>query len=142
MKLYLEDTQFDFGDHEGKTLKEVFGLNPAYVQQCLLTNENFVIDERALQNLFEAFPEANLSEEALDNNGEKIDQMEAIEEGETDLTDFEEFSHITETYDDGEDYEAEKEEDEDDFYGSSGGSGYDSDSYEGGSGGRGRDDDY
>jgi hypothetical protein len=81
MKAYDLGTRFTFGKYEGKTLEDVFQQDPAYVEKCLLTVEDFAIDEKSVQKLFEKFPDVDISDAAIDTNLDKLDAIE-MEDGE------------------------------------------------------------
>ncbi len=77
MKVYDLNTSFNFGKYEGKPLEEVFRTDPAYVQQCMITVEDFAIDEKAIQKLFEKYPDSDFSDESIDANLEKLDVLDS-----------------------------------------------------------------
>jgi hypothetical protein len=111
MKAYDLGTRFTFGKYEGKTLEEVFQQDASYVEKCLLTVEDFAIDEKSVQRLFEKFPEVDISDAAIDTNLDKLDAIE-MEDGE--------FLFAEEGYDEedmGDDSMTEDgfDDDEDDF---------------------------
>jgi len=76
MKAYNLDTRFNFGKYEGKTLEDVFKEDPQYIDKCLVGIDDFVIDEKAVQKLFETYPDKELSDEAIDANLDKLDAMD------------------------------------------------------------------
>ena len=101
MKVYDLNTNFTFGKYEGKSLDVVFSTDPKYIQQCMIAVEDFAIDERVLQKLFEKYPDIDFSDEAIDANLEKLDVFDSGrddiflgEEG-YDSEDFESLDDIT-----------------------------------------------
>jgi hypothetical protein len=73
MKAYDLNTPFTFGKYEGKTLEEVFDKDPSYIEKCMISVDDFSLDEKSLQLLFEKYPDHELSNEAIDKNLEKLD---------------------------------------------------------------------
>jgi len=116
MKVYDLNTSFAFGKYEGKSLDEVFRTDPAYVQQCMINVEDFAIDERAIQKLFEKYPDTDFSDESIDANLEKLDVLDSgrddifIGEEGYDLEDYEDVVDPLEKEDNFEDIE------DDDFF--------------------------
>lgn len=111
MKVYDLNTSFTFGKYEGKSLDDVFRTDPQYIQQCMIAVEDFAIDERAMQKLFEKYPEVDFSDEAIDANLEKLDVFDGGrddifmgEEG-YDNEDFEDLDDITDPLEKNEDLE-------------------------------------
>src|ERR1051326_8208515 len=76
MRAYDLSTRFNFGKYEGKTLEDVFRQDPDYVEKCMITVEDFAVDEKTVQKLFENFPNVVLSSEAIDTNLDKLDAMD------------------------------------------------------------------
>jgi len=76
MKAYDLNTSFTFGKYEGKTLDDVFKTDPSYVEKCMITVDDFAIDEKAIQQMFEKYPDNELSDQAVDANLDKLDGME------------------------------------------------------------------
>ena len=110
MKVYDLNTNFTFGKYEGKSLDKVFRTDPDYVQQCMMTVEDFAIDERAIQKLFEKYPDTDFSDEAIDANLEKLDVLDGrddifIGEEGYDNEDFEDLESELEKEDDFADLE-------------------------------------
>ncbi len=76
MKAYNLDTRFNFGKYDGKTLEDVFKTDPQFIEKSLISVDDFVIDEKAIQKLFETYPDKELSDEAIDANLDKLDAMD------------------------------------------------------------------
>ena len=76
MKAYNLNTRFNFGKYDGKTLEDVFNTDPQFIEKSLLSVDDFVIDEKAIQKLFETYPDKELSDEAIDANLDKLDAMD------------------------------------------------------------------
>ena len=121
MKAYDLNTNFTFGKYEGKSLIDVFKTDPAYVQKCMMTVDDFAIAERSIQALFEKYPDFEFSDEAVDANLDKLDAIDSVEddifagdEGYAD--DYEDFGDLKDTLDKVADEDFEALED-DDFFG-------------------------
>jgi hypothetical protein len=80
MKAYDLNSSFTFGKYEGKSLDEVFNSDPAYIEKCMMTVDDFAIDEKAIQKLFEKYPDAEFSDQAVDANMDKLDAMDGPED--------------------------------------------------------------
>jgi hypothetical protein len=100
MKAYDLNTRFTFGKYEGKTLDEVFQQDPEYVEKCMMTVEDFAVDEKSIQKLFEKYPDVDISDGAIDTNLDKLDQMD---DDDDDLFDDEEDSYDEEDLDEFDD---------------------------------------
>lgn len=87
MKAYDLNTKFTFGKYEGKTLEDVFKNDPEYVEKCLISEEDFAINERTMQKLFEKYPENDLSDAAIDSNLDKLDTIVGDEDDDLLFTD-------------------------------------------------------
>ena len=111
MKAYDLSSRFTFGKYEGRTLEEVFKEDPSYVEKCMLTVEDFTVDERAIQQLFERYPEVEVSDAAIDANLDKLDALDAEDD---------DLLFGEEAYDDNEDFEGVEEgedfDDDDDLF--------------------------
>jgi len=82
MKAYDLNTSFTFGKYEGKSLDEVFRTDPSYVEKCMMTVDDFAVDEKAIQKLFEKYPDTELSDSAVDAN---LDKLDALDGGDDDF---------------------------------------------------------
>ena len=74
------NTSFTFGKYEGKTLEDVFKTDPAYIEKCMITVDDFAIDEKTIQKLFEKYPETELSDQAVDANLDKLDALDSSDD--------------------------------------------------------------
>lgn len=118
MKAYDLNTRFTFGKYEGKSLDEVFQQDPAYVEKCMMTVEDFAVDEKSIQKLFEKYPEVDISDSAIDTNLDKLDSMDMDDDD--DLFDDSEEGYDEEDLDEFEDEiiggkKSAKDDDFDDF---------------------------
>ena len=101
MKAYDLNTRFTFGKYEGKTLEEVFKQDPAYIEKSLVTVDDFAIDEKSIQKLFETYPDNELSDDAVDANLDKLDAMDADDDIMFNEEIFDGFENEDELEDDG-----------------------------------------
>ena len=109
MKVYELNTPFAFGKYEGKTLESVFETDPGYVGTCLETEDEFTINEIAIQKLFERYPEHELSTNAINSNIDKLDGM--------DMENDDDFEFDDEAFDDDdlEELDPKKKDDDDEW---------------------------
>lgn len=110
MEFYELDTEFTFGKYQGKTLEEVFEIDPAFIDYCLINHEHFNLSDDILEELKELNPDFQFSEEALDKREDKFAKWE---EGDGDEVDDEHFY--------SEEFESFDEFEEDDAVGGSSG---------------------
>jgi hypothetical protein len=122
MKAYDLNTSFTFGKYEGKTLEDVFKTDPTYVEKCMITVDDFAVDEKSIQKLFEKYPDTELSDQAVDANLDKLDAMDSSDDefftGEEVYSDddYEDFDELPE--DDKEEGDEFGGLDDDDLFGS------------------------
>ncbi len=83
MKAHSLNTAFNFGRYEGRTLEDVFAEDPAYVEKCMVSVDEFVIEERSLAKLMQNNPETELGQEAIDNNLTKLDTILDVDDDDT-----------------------------------------------------------
>jgi hypothetical protein len=79
MKLYSLNSKLDFGDHKGKTLREVFLKDPEYIQECVLEHPTFCFNPSnvdALEDLHTDFSFSDASMEKLDEKYEIYEEEE------------------------------------------------------------------
>ena len=103
MKFYTLDSEFPFGKYEGKTVKEVLEIQPAYLDWCAINLDHFYISDETITEIKEIKPDFTISEEGEQKLADKF----SIWENEQQQDD----------YDDYDDYEQEYHHDSyDDFY--------------------------
>ena len=110
MKAYDLNSRFTFGKYEGKTLEDVFQQDPAYVEKCMVSEEDFSVDEKSIQKLFEKYPDIEISDAAIDAN---LDKLDALDTDDDDLM-FSEGGAYEEEFEDFDDI-ADKLEKDDEF---------------------------
>ena len=71
MNFYDTDTKFNFGRYKGKSLIEVFLLNPSYIDWCLREVSAFAITKESFRRLLRG-SDYKFSDEAEDIAFEKI----------------------------------------------------------------------
>ncbi len=103
MEFYELDTEFTFGKYQGKTLEEVFEIEPAFINYCLINHEHFNLSDDILEELKEQNPDFQFSEEALDKREDKFAKWEEGDNDEVDDERFysEEFESLDEFEEDG-----------------------------------------
>ncbi len=97
MEFFDLETEFTSGKYKGKTLEEVFGKDPKFVENALLNDDAFNISDETLVLLTEINPKFTFSEEALDSREEKFDKWDNANGDEDDDyydDDFEEFDQF------------------------------------------------
>lgn len=97
MEFFDLETEFTSGKYKGKTLEEVFGKDPKFVENALLNEEAFNITDETLDLLREINPNFSFSEETLDRREEKFDAWEKAGNDDDDDyydDDFEEFDQF------------------------------------------------
>lgn len=65
MKYYELESIFTFGKHIGKTLEEVYKINPSYVEWCVVNLDHFLLNEEVFDQLIELSPSFQFSQQAL-----------------------------------------------------------------------------
>lgn len=75
MKPFELTTRFGFGKYEGKTLEEIFSSDSDYIETCILNVEDFCVEEKAIQRLFEKYPDNEISDSAINTNLDKLDAL-------------------------------------------------------------------
>jgi len=80
MKFYDLNTVLNFGKFEGKTIQEVAGIQPSYLDWCAINLEHFYIDDEEVEALKEAYPSFSFSEEAKAKLAEKYEAWENEQE--------------------------------------------------------------
>ena len=107
MKIYDLNTRLTFGNYEGKTLEDVYKLDPEFIEHSLINNRDFAIDERSLQKLFEKYPRYEFTNKSINANLDKLDAIEMDDDLGT-------ASYLSE-FNDYDDFEETDEEDEDEY---------------------------
>lgn len=80
MKFYDLNTVLHFGKFEGKTIREIAGIQPSYIGWCAINLEHFFIDEEEIEALKAIYPNFSLSEEANEKLAEKYETWEDEQE--------------------------------------------------------------
>lgn len=88
MKIYNLNSKLDFGEYQGKTLKEAFMEDPAYVEECIMEISSFCFNPANIETLEDLDDEFAFSQEAVDKLESKFD---AYEEQENNFDDMENF---------------------------------------------------
>lgn len=71
MDFYDTDAKFKFGRYRGKTIIEVFLLNPSYIDWCLRKINDFAIPKESFRRLLRG-SDYKFSKEAIDSAFDKI----------------------------------------------------------------------
>ncbi|HNI45913.1 MAG: hypothetical protein JNM36_18430 [Chitinophagales bacterium] len=105
MNFYDLDTVFSFGKYKGDTLREVFERDPEYVDHCLASIDDFMVEDFVLEDLKEMNPLFTFSDDALNQIDEKWSRYEedAYKEDEdffVDGDDLDPYSSKGESFDD------------------------------------------
>ena len=72
MKFYTLDTEFTFGKYEGKIVKEVLKIQPAYLDWCAINLDHFYISDETITEIKEIKPDFTISEEGKQKLAEKF----------------------------------------------------------------------
>ncbi len=118
MEFYELETEFTFGKYLGKTLEEVYEIDPAFIDECLIKYDHFNLSDDTLEELKEINPNHKFSEEFFEKREQKFAKWEEEHpEDDTDLEvdadEFDDDSFYTTEFDTFEDLE------EDDTFGAS-----------------------
>ena len=71
MKFYTLDTEFIFGKYEGKTVKEVFELQPSNLDWCAINLDHFYISEEIIEEIKVIKPGFTITEEGKQKLADK-----------------------------------------------------------------------
>ncbi|MBK7427000.1 MAG: hypothetical protein IPI60_08215 [Saprospiraceae bacterium] len=87
MEFYELETEFTFGKYQGKTLEEVYEIDPAFIDECLIKYDHFNLSDDTLEELKEINPNHKFSEDFFEKREQKFAKWE--EENPDDETDLE-----------------------------------------------------
>jgi hypothetical protein len=82
MKFYDVDSEFTFGKHEGKTIKEVFEKDPKYIDFCFNNIDEFYVSPAVMRELRDMDPkfamptETNMDDDVLESFLEDAEEIE------------------------------------------------------------------
>lgn len=76
MKFYNLETQFTFGQFEGKTLKEVAHEDPSYINWCIINLDHFYVADSTIGELFALNTGFFLTEETVKQHKAKHEYRE------------------------------------------------------------------
>ncbi|MDR2065229.1 MAG: hypothetical protein LBP85_05940 [Prevotellaceae bacterium] len=74
MKFYDIDTEFTFGKHSGKTLREVLEIQPSYIDWCAVNLDLFYISGDVIDKLKSIRPDFVLSEEGRQKMADRFNE--------------------------------------------------------------------
>lgn len=102
MKFYSLDTEFTFGKYEGKTVREILEIQPAYLDWCAINLEHFYISEEVIAEIQATYSDFKISEEGMNKLNEKYEQWEGEQEDfDDDYDDYENYHDDYDYSDDG-----------------------------------------
>lgn len=67
MKFYTLDSEFNFGKYEGKTVKEIIEIQPAYLDWCAINLDHFYISDEIIEEIKVIKPDFTITEEGNKN---------------------------------------------------------------------------
>ena len=76
MKFYNLDTEFAFGQFEGKTVKEILEIQPSYLDWCAINLDHFYISEETIEEIRTILPDFVFSVLGVNKLLEKYVQWE------------------------------------------------------------------
>ena len=89
MKLYNLSSKLDFGEYSGQILKEIFQIDPDYIEDCIMDEPLFCFNPDHLEKLEDLNPEFEFLEESI----EKLEsKFEIYENEENSFDDIENYS--------------------------------------------------
>ncbi len=80
MKTYKLNDKLNFGEYKGSTLLEIAKVSSEYISKCIVFLSDFYITDEVLDLLYEAVPNFELSEEAIEILSQK--EIELYDEDE------------------------------------------------------------
>ena len=90
MKFYDLNTVLNFGKFKNKTIQEMAGIQPSYLDWCAINLEDFYIDKEEIEALKEAYPGFSFSEDA---KGKLAEKYEVWENEQEDYLDYDSFDN-------------------------------------------------
>ncbi len=89
MKFYDVESEFPFGKYEGKTLQEVFDMDPKYIDFCFNNYDEFYVSPDVMKELKNINPKiissatveglGDMNDDELDSYFEEAEEIEEIE---------------------------------------------------------------
>lgn len=73
MKFYNLDTEFTFGQFEGKTVREVLDIQYSYIDWCAINLDHFFISDEVIEEIKSIVPDFSISEEGQNKLSEKYE---------------------------------------------------------------------
>jgi hypothetical protein len=98
MKFYTLDTEFTFGKYEGKTVKEILEIQPAYLDWCAINLDHFYISDEIIAEVKAIIPSFVISDEGQSKLTEKYDTWESQQQDNDDNDDDDDYSPSYEKY--------------------------------------------
>lgn len=94
MKFYNLDTVFTFGKYEGKTVREILEIQPAYFDWYAINLDHFYISEEVIKEIKVSYSDFKISEEGVNKLNEKYEQWEGEQE---DYEEYDDYNDYNET---------------------------------------------
>ena len=98
MKFYTLDTEFTFGKYEGKTVKEILEIQPAYLDWCAINLDHFYISDEIIAEVKAIIPSFVISDEGQSKLTEKYEKWESQQQDNDDNDDYDDYSPSYEKY--------------------------------------------
>jgi hypothetical protein len=98
MKFYTLDTEFTFGKYEGKTVKEILEIQPAYLDWCAINLDHFYISDEIIAEVKAIIPSFVISDEGQSKLTEKYETWESQQQDNDDNDDYDDYSPSYEKY--------------------------------------------
>lgn len=119
-KIYNMDTKLDFGKHKGRTIKNVFEINPSYIRWAINNVSNFFINDDIYEEIINDFPSFSKFIETdlfkikvgYKEDHEKYNEWNEIEKEKLDFKRYKNYKKIFDNnkYDDKDRYDYEPDE--------------------------------
>jgi hypothetical protein len=98
MKFYTLDTEFTFGKYDGKTVKEILEIQPAYLDWCAINLDHFYISDEIIAEVKAIIPSFVISDEGQSKLTEKYETWESQQQDNDDNDDYDDYSPSYEKY--------------------------------------------
>lgn len=117
MKVYDLDTQFTFGKHSKKTVRQVVDIELSYIEWCAINLDHFFMYADELAEIKKIKPDFKLTDEATQKLSEKYDawQRDLAKNDETDYEEEDTYDNYNGSY--AQDVEGYSDQDIDDVFG-------------------------
>ena len=76
MIVYKSTSKLKSGPHKGKLISEVFQEDIEHLEELMINDITFIVDEVDLQRMLKTYPNVDLSDSAIEANFQKIDDMD------------------------------------------------------------------